>query len=144
MIDAIKNSLALELVESLDGILSANGIAKRHMGSDELGEDFRAAGVSEAVLDNADFGFEVFEGFVLGSALKPLLEEGGAIYDGADGMIFSSSSSFCLGGTIDFMQCGLGPEATEAGMSHSAISLVRRASWKISEDSGSRRRCDMW
>ena len=73
-IDTVEDSLALELVEALDGVLGIDGVALGNESADKVGHAFRAAFEAETVLADAELLLDFGEGVVEGHHLEALLE----------------------------------------------------------------------
>jgi hypothetical protein len=80
-IHSVEDSLSLELVETLDGVLGVNGIAKCDVGAGKVGHAFRSSFEAKPVLALADYFLDLVERFVDSHAFQGLLEEGGSIVD---------------------------------------------------------------
>jgi hypothetical protein len=80
-IHSVEDSLSLELVETLDGVLGVNGIAKCDVGAGKVGHAFRSSLEAKPVLALADYFLDLVERFVDSHAFQGLLEEGGTIVD---------------------------------------------------------------
>jgi hypothetical protein len=108
-VDAVKDSLSLELVEALDGILGADSISHSHMRAGYVAHAFGPTPVAKAVLADTNPFLDRLEGFVGSHAFQSLLKEGGARVDWSERMLFASCSVSSLGGAVGLVQCGHGP-----------------------------------
>jgi hypothetical protein len=114
-VDTIENGLAVEFVEAFDGILGVNSIAFGNKSASEVGHDFGTTTVAKAILTDGELFLDTSKGLVQLHALEGLLEEGGTIVDGADGVLATSSSSSSLGSLVVLVEGSQGPIDEEEG-----------------------------
>jgi hypothetical protein len=113
--NTVEDSLAMEFVKTLNGVLGVDSVAMGNKGAGELGHDLRPATIPKAILANSDLFLDPDEGLMELHDFQALFQEGSTIVDSPNGVSNTSGGIGGLGGLIVFVESGKRPTDKEVG-----------------------------